>query len=240
MREHLSAVPASTLREAAGSDDARRRRAFEELTRVYWSVARGHIRMKWRRRVDEAEDLTQEFFATAFAKRYFDAYLPSRGRFTTFLRVCLDRFVANQVQAQRRQKRCWDREALTIPPDEAERAVAGARAECDIEASYDREWTRGLLEVGLRALRDDAVGSRRTLGLALFERVALGDGEAPSYAELASEHGVTVTDVNNHLARTRRRLRRILLDRLRDATGSTEEFRDEARAVLGVSLPRES
>jgi hypothetical protein len=50
------------------------------------------------------------------------------------------------------------------------------------------------------------------------------------------DYGIGVSDVTNHLARTRRRFREIVLDKLRDMTATDEEFRSEARAVLGIDL----
>ena len=59
----------------------------------------------------------------------------------------------------------------------------------------------------------------------------------PTYAELAGEFALPVTQVTNHLFAVRRDFRRLVLDRLRAATGSEEEFRAEARDLLG-GMPR--
>jgi hypothetical protein len=45
---------------------------------------------------------------------------------------------------------------------------------------------------------------------------------------------VPVTQVTNYLAWARREFRRIVLEELRELSGSEEEFRREARALLGV------
>jgi hypothetical protein len=70
----------------------------------------------------------------------------------------------------------------------------------------------------------------------LFERYALLEDEAerPSYKDLAASFSIPITSVTNHLAFTRREFRRIVLERLRELTASDEEFRGEARALLGV------
>ena len=56
----------------------------------------------------------------------------------------------------------------------------------------------------------------------------------PTYAALAAEHDVPVTQVTNYLAAMRRRFRTLVLDRLRELSASDAEFRAEARDVLGV------
>ncbi len=72
--------------------------------------------------------------------------------------------------------------------------------------------------------------------LRLFEIYDLeGDGASnASYADLAKEFKIAPTDVTNYLAFARREFRRIALDRLREMTASEEEFRHEARALLGM------
>ncbi|HEY2109817.1 MAG TPA: hypothetical protein VGH17_07940, partial [Candidatus Acidoferrales bacterium] len=62
-----------------------------------------------------------------------------------------------------------------------------------------------------------------------------GDGaRKASYAELAKEFQIAPTDVTNYLAFARREFRRIALDSLREMTASEDEFRREARELLGV------
>ena len=72
----------------------------------------------------------------------------------------------------------------------------------------------------------------------LFELCDLGaEGEAPSYAELAERFGVSVSDVTNGLSLARREFRRVVLELLRELTGSEDELRLEARALLGIDAP---
>ena len=68
----------------------------------------------------------------------------------------------------------------------------------------------------------------------VFERYDLDrDEKTLTYAELGRELGLPVTQVTNHLSAMRRELRRHLLDTLRELCGSEDEFRQEARLVLG-------
>jgi hypothetical protein len=110
----------------------------------------------------------------------------------------------------------------------------------DLEADFHREWARGLFELALRALRTRCGGTRREVAFALFERydvLGADDPARPSYAQLAAEHGVPVTQVTNHLHWARREFRAVVLETLREITASEAEFRAEARALLGVDPP---
>jgi hypothetical protein len=86
-------------------------------------------------------------------------------------------------------------------------------------------------------LRQRCRGTSKEVAFRLFERYDLADvepAERPSYAELASEHGLPVTQVTNHLHWVRKEFRATVLATLREITASEAEFRAEARALLGV------
>ena len=76
-----------------------RRVAFDALVSAYWRPVYKYVRIKWRADRDDAADLTQEFFARAFEKGSLGRFDPREARFRTFLRVCLDGFVANEHKA---------------------------------------------------------------------------------------------------------------------------------------------
>ena len=65
---------------AVRSEDAQERaRALETLAAAYWRPVFRHLRGRWRARDEEAEDLTQGFFATAFEKDFFTALRSGAG-----------------------------------------------------------------------------------------------------------------------------------------------------------------
>ena len=97
---------------------------------------------------------------------------------------------------------------------------------------FEKEWARGVFTIALRRLEQECASAGKSQHYALLERYDLGD-ERPTYAELARSFGVAVTDVTNRLFRVRRELRRIVLEVLRELTAGEDEFREEARALLG-------
>jgi hypothetical protein len=63
------------------------------------------------------------------------------------------------------------------------------------------------------------------------------DGDAKSsYASLATQFGVSPANVTNYLSAARRDFKRVVLDKLREITATEDEFRREARELLGVDL----
>jgi RNA polymerase sigma factor (sigma-70 family) len=199
-------------------------RALETLASIYWRPVYSYLRLRWRRPHEEAADLAQEFFADVVEKEILARFDPARARLRTFLRACVDGLVSNHDRAAARRKRTFDFESVREEIIESE--VAGSPEEL-----FEKEWARAVFATALRRLRDECAKAGKSAHYALLERYDLA-GERKTYAELACEFGIAVTDVTNRLSRTRRELRRIVLDVLRESTGSEEELREEARALF--------
>jgi len=233
-------TPASAVLAARSDDPVARARAFHTLVTAYWKPVYKCVRIRFRKSNEEAKDLTQAFFTRALEKETFGAYDAERGRFRAFMRTCLSNFVTNEEEARRRLKRGGGAVTLSLDFDEAEAEIATSTVDPgrSFEEDFDREWVRSLHAMGVEALREHLEARGKGGYFRLFASYDLVEdpGDRPTYGALAEEMGVKVTDVTNHLAHARRELRRIILGRLREITASEEEFRDEARLVLGVDV----
>jgi RNA polymerase sigma factor (sigma-70 family) len=224
---------------AASADPDIRRRALDTLVAVYWRPSYLHLRLKWNTTREEAEDLTQEFFARAMEKGFFEKFDPDRARFRTFLRGCLDHLVANVRRDEQRLKRGGGSQHLSLDFAAAEQdlAIAVATGSDDPDTMFHREWVRSLFTLAVNALQEEAGSTGREIRFQVFTRADLDpvDGDKrPSYRELAEQFDIPVTQVTNHLAWARREFRRIVLERLRELSGSDAEFREEVRELFGV------
>lgn len=217
-----------------------RQRAFDTILASYWKPVYKYIRFKWQASNEDAKDLTQGFFTNAFEKNYFATYDPSKASFQTFLRTCLDGFVANERKAGQRLKRGGDLEHFQLDFVTAgdEYAAQLWPSHVTPEDLFQREWVRSIFTLSVETLRRRYAESGKEIQFQLFERYDLADDGAQnvSYASLAEEFGLPSATVNNYLAAARRAFRRIVLEKLREITATEEEFRNEARALLGVEL----
>ena len=230
----------SLLEAVASPEPAERTRAFGLLVESYWKPVYKYLRLKHRAGREEAEDLTQEFFTRALERSFFDRFDPRVARFRTYLRTCVDRFAANQRRDAQRAKRGGGAVRLSLDFDlaEGEVARAGQAAADSVEDFFQREWMRSFFELAVTNLESRCREVGKEVQFALFERYDLGEDPAarPTYAELAREYSLPVTQVTNYLAWVRRELRKIILERLRTVTTSDDEFRAEARALLGATF----
>jgi DNA-directed RNA polymerase specialized sigma24 family protein len=234
----------SAVAAASSDDPSERERALDAIARAYWKPAYKYLRLRWDLAREDAEDLTQEFFARAARESTFARYDASVARFRTFVRACLDSTAKNARASASRIKRGGGHVHLSYSAElaaqgEAELAGIAAPAEDAVEEFFRREWMRSLFEVAVRETRDELLGTGRAAHWRIFERYDLaapGVADRPTYAELGAEIGVPTTQVTNFLALARRTFRRILLDRLREQCATNAEYRDEARDILGTAL----
>ena len=121
---------------------------------------------------------------------------------------------------------------------EDEFALHAASAEITPEDYFHREWVRWMFTLAVETLRRRYHDSGKAIHFRLFERYDLADDDAEklSYASLADEFGLEPATVNNYLAAARRDFRRVVLEKLREITATEEEFRNEARSLLGVEM----
>src|SRR5689334_22411996 len=210
----------SAIVNARSDDRAIRERAFDTILKSYWKPVYKYVRLKWQASNEDAKDLTQGFFANAFEKNHFASYDAAKASFQTFLRTCLDRFVANDLNARQRLKRGgeMDHYQLDFAAAEDELAAHASASTLNPEEYFHREWVRSMFTMAVEAFRERCVESGRMVHFQLFERYDLNDDSAVSYASLAEEFGLDVTTVNNYLAAARRDFRRLVLEKFRETT----------------------
>ena len=240
-RDRFPVTRVSAIVAASSSNAEERTRAFEILIAAYWMPVYKYVRIKWNKPTEDARDLTQGFFLEAMEKNFFGRYDASKAKFRTFLRTCLDGFVANENKAASRLKRGGDMTILSLDFDGAEEQlkIGALPAANAIDDYFEKEWTRSVFTLALESFRPSMLDAGKETHLKLFERYVLeADGDSKtSYKALANEFNLSTSDVTNYLALARREFRKIVLEKLRELTATDEEYRREARALLGAEIP---
>ena len=230
----------SVIDAARGTDAAERERALAALCAAYWRPVYKYVRIRWNRPAEDAQDLTQGFFAEILERDLLARYDPAKSRLRTYLRVCADSFVMNQDKAASRQKRGGDVLHVGLDFQRAEGELrehvidpAAIPSPESMEEFFEKEWIRSLFTLAVEDLRELCERRQRAQTFVLFEEYDLDGEQNVSYDSLAQKHGISLTDVTNALAWARREFRRITAERLRDICSGDEEFHREARAVFG-------
>ena len=107
-----------------------------------------------------------------------------------------------------------------------------------MEDFFEREWVRSVFSLSLERLQQECEQRGKLVHFRLLEFYDIDEaGKELTYEQVGRQFELKTTNVTNYLAYARREFRRIVLDQLREMTGSEDEFRREARTLLGVDTP---
>ena len=222
MTTHWSVVLAAADASSPDSD-----RALATLCSTYWYPLYAFVRRQGHA-AHEAEDLTQEFFARILEKQYLDGIGPEKGRFRTFLLVCLRRFLANEWDRQRALKRGGGRAPLPIDFADADARYRLEPAhELTAERLFERRWALTLLEQVLASL---AAEMQRSGKGELFDALKVylaASATAPPHAEVAQRLNMTEGAVKVAVFRLRGRYRQLLREEIAKTVGDEAEVEEE-------------
>lgn len=224
--------------ERVRSGDARvRRDAFGDLAAGYWKPSYHYLRLRWRLTAEDAEDAVQAFFATAFEKEYVERYDAAQAKFRTFLRVCLDRYVQNLRKAATAGKRGGGAALLSLDFPGAERELAEMASEPgDADRFFHDETVRFLFARTVASLEAACERDNRDVVFRVFQRHDLAPSSETTYASVANDLSLTVSQVTNHLHAARRQFRDLALAHLRALSATEEEYRRDARELFGLDV----
>lgn len=217
------------------SPDARN--ALADLCRAYWYPLYALIR-RWSRDSHEAQDLTQEFFATLLEKDFLCDVSPSRGRFRAFLLAAVKHFLANERDKLNAAKRGGGRRVLSLnaQPFDWEsgesRFLTEPAHQMTPEHLFERQWAIALLDRVLARLKDEHVEAGK---LAMFETLQpflSVDRETANYADAARQLDLPESSVGVAAHRLRKRYRALLRDEIANTVSSSDEVEDELRHLF--------
>jgi RNA polymerase sigma-70 factor (ECF subfamily) len=208
--------------------------ALENLCRTYWTPLYVYVRRRGYTHED-AQDLTQQFFAHFLQKDYFRLADPARGRFRSFLLRSLDHFLVNEWKRSHRQKRGGEVPPFSLDAAQAEQVFAREMTEkMTPEQAFEKRWALTLLERVLAALRQEYADAGQTAVFAeLADHLWGGDGQS-SFAHIGERLGLSEAAARGAMYRLRQRYR----DRLRSEVAQTvsdyTEVDAELRHLIGV------
>ena len=201
--------------------------ALSELCQVYWRPVYIFLRKQGYGRED-AQDLTQGFFAHLIENRGYAHADPDKGRFRSFLLVALKHFVADTRDREHALKRGGGM-VLENLDDNAEAQIArGAKWQAD--EVYDHEWAASVVRQALdRLAQECALAGKTELFNCLMPRLVARNESAVPYDEIARRSHRTVTALRYERTRLRARYRAILREEIRATVPDVREVDEELR-----------
>lgn len=208
------------------------RRALESLCETYWLPLYAFARRRVAS-VEEAQDLTQEFFVRLLEKQVLAEASPERGRFRSFLLTAMKNFLANEWDKARAAKRGGDRQRLSLDWDQGEsRLSVEPQHELTAEREFERQWVWTLLEVVVNRLHQEFLDSDKSRQFDLLKEALSGDRQAIDYPAVSAELGMSEDAVRQAASRLRKRYRELLRDEVAQTVTDPAEIEDELRGLF--------
>jgi RNA polymerase sigma factor (sigma-70 family) len=225
----------SVVLQAQGESPAAQE-ALEKLCRVYWWPLYGYVRRQGYN-PEEAQDLTQGFFALLLERKDFDAVRQEKGRLRSYLLTSLKNFLAKAKRRELAVKRGAG-QAL-VPLDELlarERADLEPADTLSAERIYERRWALTLLEQVLARLGEEyrAAGPAAAGLFGRLKEMLADDPGRPSQAEIAQELGMNENAVKQAFYRLRQRYRLLLREEIAHTVAVPGDVEDELRHFIAV------
>jgi RNA polymerase sigma-70 factor (ECF subfamily) len=225
-----------TLVAAAKPDEAsetRAQKALEELCRAYWYPLYAFVRYRGYSS-DDAQDLTQAFFARIIETGGLASADRGRGRFRSYLLGAMKHFLANEwhwAQARKRggQVRIIEWDALD---PEARYAAAPKQSETP-EHLFDREWALETVAGALKALRDEMAKAGKSEQFDALKGSLTGEDELPR-AGVAARLKMSEGAVKVAVHRLRQRYRKLLRAGIAETVSNEADLDDEMRCLVAV------
>jgi len=208
--------------------------ALEELCRTYWYPLYAYVRRQGHSRED-AQDLTQEFFARLLEKNFLAGADSSRGRFRAFLLAALKHFLANEWDRAHCQKRGGGAALLSLDWQDADtRYQVDPADHLSPDKLYDRAWALTLLEQVVARLRTENIAEGRGGQFEMLKfYLMVGKNDIP-HAEAAAALLMSEGAVRVAVHRLRRRYRELLKQEIAQTLTDPAQAADEMRALLGA------
>ena len=222
----------SLVHAAGDSQQGDSQEALAELCRCYWYPVYAYFRRRTGNAMD-AQDLTQEFFATVLEKNYLSDARPDRGRFRTFLLTAAQRFLSKEWAKSNTLKRGGGKRVLSLDFSMGESLYATELVDNETpERTFDRRWTLNLLEIVHRRLADEYAASGKRQTYDLLKPYLVGAGPTESYEQVAKLLGNTVGAVKTSVYRMRCRYRELLRAEIGETVADPAEVDDEIKDLF--------
>jgi RNA polymerase sigma factor (sigma-70 family) len=226
---HWTVVLAAGRRATPQAD-----RALEELCRTYWYPLYAYVRRRGHTKED-AEDLTQAFFARFLERNYLEGVSAERGRFRAFLLASLKHFLANERDKARRQKRGGQEAHLSLDWQTADtRFQLAATAEPSPDQAFDREWAVALLARVIERLRGECEAAGRGKQFTELKTFLTAGRGALSHAAAGKALGLDEGAVRVAVHRLRKRYRQLLRDEIAQTLADPAQVDEEMRTLFGA------
>jgi RNA polymerase sigma-70 factor (ECF subfamily) len=215
-----------------GSEQAKT--ALESLCVAYWYPIYVYVRRKGYG-PDDAQDLTQEFFAQLIAKNQLRLADRGKGKFRTFLLAVLDYFIAREWSRAHRQKRGGQFSFVSLDqlaPEERYRLEPADQS--TPETIFARQWALTVLRETMATLQKECEANGKAALLREVKGLLSGERPTAVYTGISERLGMEEGAARVAVHRLRQRYGAVLREEIRKTVNETSEVDKELAYLMGV------
>ena len=223
----------SVVLEAQGESPAAQD-ALEKLCRTYWRPIYGFVRRQGAS-AEDAEDLTQGFFALLLERKDLNTVRKEKGRLRSYLLTSVKHFLTDESRRALAVKR--GKGQRLIPLDdirEGERTDINQTDRFTADQIYERRWAFTVLEQVMTRLRDEYRSAGNVRFFDQMKKMLMDEPDRPSQAQIASEFDMTENAVKQAFYRFRQRYQTLLREEIAHTVAIPGDVEDELRHLISV------
>jgi len=208
--------------------------ALEKLCRIYWRPIYSFVR---RQGIgpEEAEDITQGFFAQLLERRSLSAVRKEKGRLRSYLLGALKYFLADEQRRAMAIKRGKGQRLIPLEGLRADERIEMEPADpVTAEMIYERRWASTVLEQVLSRLKDEYHAAGNATLFDSLKELLPDEPGAPSQAEIAARLGISENAVRQAFYRFRQRYQSLLREEIAHTVATPGDIEDELRHLIAV------
>jgi RNA polymerase sigma-70 factor (ECF subfamily) len=224
----------SVVLAAKGGHSPQSAEALEKLCRTYWSPLYAFVRRQGHTPQD-AQDLTQDFFAWLLQSEHLRLADPQSGKFRSFLLVRLKHFLSDERKKACAQKRGGGQTVLSLDAALAEEQYRLEPAtDLTPDVIFDRRWALTVMEQAVQRLSQEYLAAGRAELFEELKSFQSGEEAGRSYAEAAARLGVSESAVKSAIWRLRQRHRDLLRQEIAQTVSTPGEVDEEIRYLINI------
>jgi len=208
--------------------------ALEKLCRIYWRPIYSFVR---RQGIgpEEAEDITQGFFAQLLERRSLSAVRKEKGRLRSYLLGALKYFLADEQRRAMAIKRGKGQRLIPLEGLRADERIEMEPADpVTAEMIYERRWASTVLEQVLSRLKDEYHAAGNAALFDSLKELLPDEPGAPSQAGIAARLGMSENAVRQAFYRFRQRYQSLLREEIAHTVATPGDIEDELRYLIAV------
>ena len=220
---------------AAGlSSSAESKQALAKLCCTYWYPLYAFVRRRGHS-PEDAEDLTQGFFASLLEKKALRGVEPDKVKFRSFLLALLKNFLANDWDRKHAAKRGGGHQLVSWDDESAEaRYLREPSHEATPEILYEQSWALTVIDAVSQRLRDEYAANGKAELFAALQDQLIGAEDADSYAQLALQLRMKEGAVRMAVLRLRRYFKSLLRAEIAQTVADPADLEEELRHLVAA------